>query len=650
MKGARGMVLRLSLADLWHEWILSVCLIMAVAAVLSPLLILFGIKFGTIEIMRERLIEDPRNREIRPMISRSFERDWFEGMASRPDVDFVVPFTRQISAQVDALLQGGTEHLALDILPTAQDDPLLQQNGAPVPGEGECVLSASAAEALGAQPGSVLVVAAKRLKGSRYEKAETELRVAGVARSRATVLKSLYVPLPFLEAVERFKDGQAVPEYGWPGDQALAYPVYDGLTVVLPEPLSKVDEFRLVNNTGFSQKELLAPDALAGRLGWSMEAEESVYLASSKRKPVDRESLLAVEYALRGRNPVLVPWVRDLRAELLGPDPASSGNGTLAEDAGGKENPGRVVLAELGLDAFSLSSENTERLHPSVRPGWGVAGESASSADWRRVALPAALNLSQEFSLAGEPYVPNQGLSLRVTREDGTALEFPVAVDPVRVPGSARALVPARLAGVLNLFGERNVGFDALTGEFTLARRGYAGFRLYAATIDDVDGLRRELEAQGVTVSTEAERIRDVMELDGYLTLIFLLIAGVALVGGAASLTASLYASVERKRRDLSVLRLLGLSGPTLFRFPVYQGALIAVAGFGVAFSFFEIMAVVINTLFHEHLQAEESLCRLEPWHLGAALAGTVLIAVAAGSVAAWRVTRIEPAEALRDE
>jgi putative ABC transport system permease protein len=69
-----------------------------------------------------------------------------------------------------------------------------------------------------------------------------------------------------------------------------------------------------------------------------------------------------------------------------------------------------------------------------------------------------------------------------------------------------------------------------------------------------------------------------------------------------------------------------------------------------VAFGFFETMAVVINTLFPEHLQAEESLCRLEPWHLGAALAGTVLIAVAAGSVAAWRVTRIEPAEALRDE
>jgi putative ABC transport system permease protein len=391
---------------------------------------------------------------------------------------------------------------------------------------------------------------------------------------------------------------------------------------------------------------------------------------------VDGESLLAVQYALRGKNPVLMPWVRELRAELIAPLQALE----LGADGAASGRPDRdlagggVVLAELGLDAFSMSPDDAGRLRPSVLPSWAVADESASSRTWRRVALPEGLALPKDepdVRAASDPGAQPGGqpegnattqsadgdgeqapaeLLLRVVREDGVALVFPVSVDPVRVPGSSRALIPARLAGVLNLFGERNVGFDALTGEFTLARRGYAGFRLYAATIDDVDGLRRELESQGVTVSTEAERIRDVMELDGYLTLIFLLIAGVALVGGAASLTASLYASVERKRRDLSVLRLLGLSGPALFRFPVYQGALIAAAGFAVAFGFFETMAVVINTLFHEHLQAEESLCRLEPWHLGAALAGTVLIAVAAGSVAAWRVTRIEPAEALRDE
>lgn len=628
MRRTRGIVLRLSLADLFHEWILSVCLVMAVAAVLSPLLILFGLKFGTIEIMRDRLIEDPRNREIRPMVSRSFERDWFESMAGRLDVDFVVPFTRQISAQVDARLVSGGESLSLDILPTDQGDPLLLQNGAEVPGEMECVLSSSASEELGASPGDMLAVRVKRLRGSDYETADVRLRVTGVTRARATMLRSMYVPLPFLEAVERFKDGQAVPEYGWPGEQALAYPVYDHLVVLLREPLPRVDSFRLVNNTGFTRKEELDPQALAERVGWEAAASGSAYLVSSRTKPVDAESLLAVQYALRGRGAVLVPGVRDLEAVLLAPD-------------GGE-------VARLGLDAFSMTAEDAESWGVAVHPGWHRVAEDAPASMWRKVLLPP--ELAEQYAPAQEGPEAADPLRLRLEREDGTVLEFPVRVQPGANPVSGRALIPVRLAGVLNLFGERNVGFEPRSGEFTLERRGYAGFRLYAATIDHVDGLRRELESRGVTVSTEAERIRDVMELDGYLTLIFMLIAGVALAGGAASLTASLYASVERKRRDLSVLRLLGLSGPTLFRFPIYQGSLIASAGFGVAFGFFEMLAVVINTLFRDHLQAEESLCRLEPWHLASALAGTVLVAVLAGSVAAWRATRIEPAEALRDE
>src|SRR5262245_45526903 len=76
----RGIVLRLSSADLRHEWILTACLIMAVAAVLSPLLLLFGLKYGTIETLRIRLVQDPRNREIRPLVSKSFAKAWIDDL------------------------------------------------------------------------------------------------------------------------------------------------------------------------------------------------------------------------------------------------------------------------------------------------------------------------------------------------------------------------------------------------------------------------------------------------------------------------------------------------------------------------------------------------------------------------------------------
>ena len=70
--GGAGLVPSLAWADLKHEWVLSLCLFLAVAAVVGPLLLLFGLKNGTMETLRGRLLEDPRNREIRPMVSRSF--------------------------------------------------------------------------------------------------------------------------------------------------------------------------------------------------------------------------------------------------------------------------------------------------------------------------------------------------------------------------------------------------------------------------------------------------------------------------------------------------------------------------------------------------------------------------------------------------
>jgi putative ABC transport system permease protein len=75
---------------------------MAVAAVLSPLLLTFGLKYGTIDTLRMRLIQDPRNREIRPMASQAFSHEWFAQMQQRPDVAFIVPMTRQIAATVSA--------------------------------------------------------------------------------------------------------------------------------------------------------------------------------------------------------------------------------------------------------------------------------------------------------------------------------------------------------------------------------------------------------------------------------------------------------------------------------------------------------------------------------------------------------------------
>src|SRR5690606_39362760 len=53
------LVSALAAHSLRHEWILTLCLVIALAAVIAPLLVLLGLKHGTIETLRDRLVEDP---------------------------------------------------------------------------------------------------------------------------------------------------------------------------------------------------------------------------------------------------------------------------------------------------------------------------------------------------------------------------------------------------------------------------------------------------------------------------------------------------------------------------------------------------------------------------------------------------------------
>ena len=621
----RALVLRLSVADLWHEWILSLCLMLAVAAILAPLLLLFGLKHGTIETLRYRLIQNPVNREIRPTISRSYSRQWIEALNQRPDVELAIPNTRQLSASVLVRLKGDKQDTRMEIVPTAPGDPLLLENQAPVPGEGRCVLSQEAMRKLGAKAGDTLVVTTARRRRGVYEKGAMEIKVAGAADARATTQARLFVLLPVLEAMESYKDGEAVPRYGWPGSLPKAYPLFDGAIVAGSRPLDKTQLLSLRINTGFYRAQAVGRDELQKTSGLSFPEGAHTYFLSTlgggggasagRSSPVDDKNLDAVRSKLRGAGAGLVPWVAPQKAELIGPD--------------GK------ALAQLKLYALPVGGDLPAEARPMPAPPWPAANKGEGP----RLMLMAA----PEVKAAG------QGLSLRLKLGERD-LVFPVSLTPEPSPRAGVSFIPPELAGVLRLGQTRPVRYDPEHKQFLLHRRGYAAFRLYAESIDQVAGLKEFFESQGIDVHTKAAEILQVKELDRYLSLIFWLIAAVGIAGGAASLVASLYASVERKKRDLAVLRLIGLPRASLLRLPVYQGVFLAGGGFLAALAFFGSLAKIINTLFAAHLHPGESFCRL-PWQeLTSALAATLAVAALAAVLAAWRVSRIEPAEALRDE
>jgi putative ABC transport system permease protein len=195
----------------------------------------------------------------------------------------------------------------------------------------------------------------------------------------------------------------------------------------------------------------------------------------------------------------------------------------------------------------------------------------------------------------------------------------------------------------------RAVPWMGWSGDEDDGERTFPSFRLYARSIYDVADLRELLAGEGIDVRTRAADIEVVQSMDRNLTAVFWVIAVIGLVGFSLSLGASLWANVDRKRRELSVLRLVGFRTADIVWFPVVQSALTAVAGWAAASGIYLGVAYTINVMLAPQLEAGQTVCRLLPLHFAVALALTLGSAVTAAMLGGLRASRIEPSEGLRE-
>jgi putative ABC transport system permease protein len=395
-------VFRLATRDYFHEWQMSGCFVLALAAVLGPMLVLFGLKFGIVGAMVDQLIEDPHNREIHPLGSGHFDHVWLEAVRAQPQVAFLVPRTRSIAASIELSSRDSMRIVPVELIPSGRGDPLLQEAGDLVAGMSRVVLSRSAAEKLGASAGDTVNGSlARRFRGIQ-ERVHLPLTVAAVAPAHAFPRDGAFASVRLVEALEDFRDGRAVPELGWAGD------------------------------------------------------------------PADSD-------------------------------------------------------------------------------------------------------------------------------------------------------------------------------------RSYPGFRLYARSIYDVAGLQDAFAKLGVDVHTQAAQIELVQRMERNLTAIYWAIAVIGLVGFSLSLGASLWANIDRKRKELSVLRLVGFSTRDIVWFPMVQALFTAILGWGLAVGIYQAAAWVINNMMAAQLETGQQVCRLLLVHYGVALALTCAASVVASGLAGLRSARVEPSEGLRE-
>ncbi|MBQ4132625.1 MAG: ABC transporter permease, partial [Desulfovibrionaceae bacterium] len=224
-------IVQLALADCRNDALLTACGILALAAVTLPLLVIIGVQQGLVGALSDRLLADPRNLEIRPAGMGQYNLDWIERLRSDPDVAFVIPQTRSISAQLElfpnALKESSGRAVKVDLLPSGPDDPLLKHweetsRGGPSQ-SGHIVLSSSAARKLGVNaPGEELRGRVSRRLQGAYEQEFFPLLVQGILPLEADQRDAAYVTLELLENVENYRDGRAVPALGWGGDSPTA--------------------------------------------------------------------------------------------------------------------------------------------------------------------------------------------------------------------------------------------------------------------------------------------------------------------------------------------------------------------------------------------------------------------------------------------
>jgi putative ABC transport system permease protein len=179
--------------------------------------------------------------------------------------------------------------------------------------------------------------------------------------------------------------------------------------------------------------------------------------------------------------------------------------------------------------------------------------------------------------------------------------------------------------------------------------RPYAGFRLYAKTIDDVEPLQRFLSVdKKLEVRSRADEIASIKSLDRNLTIIFALVAAIGAFGYAMSLAASLWANVERKSHELGLARLLGIPAGRLLVFPIVQAVAVALLGSVIAILLAFACAGTINRLYVAGFSDKGALCVIAPLSVAAVAALTLVVAILAAGIAGSRARRLEITETLR--
>ena len=215
----RGLLLRLAMQDLWHDRSVSFCIISSLVAVIAPLLLMFGLRYGVVSQLQQELARDPRNLEIRMVSSGHYSAEWIAALQQKSEVGFAIGQTRSLNTQADLLKDMSHFIENAEVIPTDLGDPLL--GALQLGGEDEVILSSEAARRLAVREGDTIRLRVMRQLDTRREWGERTLTVGAILVPTYFNRPALFVQQSLLLALESFRDGYRIPMLGISTGQPL---------------------------------------------------------------------------------------------------------------------------------------------------------------------------------------------------------------------------------------------------------------------------------------------------------------------------------------------------------------------------------------------------------------------------------------------
>jgi putative ABC transport system permease protein len=590
----------ISAATLRHEWLPSLCLVTALAAVLCPVVLILGLKHGTVENLRQGLLRDPANLEIRLRSSMQVDDTLLAAIRALRGAGFLIPKTRSLGSAA-AQFEFSGRQVEADLYPTAPGDPLLETYHCRQPGRTELVLTASAAQALVVGPGDEIVMfLSRRTADGRSENVSMRMTVRDVLPVQATTIKAAYVQLPLLSAVEQYRDGLAVPWLQWSGPESKrAEPVFDGFLLVAEKAIPVESISRLSVATGFLRNRRVEPQEPDLELARAATGSGEALLFYNESDPQPETKIQAARDLVDGGVVRLLPWSKPREIDTV------DSNGT------------RVRYS---LRSLMLADSKPPDTVNEKRPWILVSNRSAAA---------------EGITLRARSPLDDIAFPCQVANMDGT-------------PIAGVAYAPPWLTGVLCHLDSRVVEWNDNDDSFLLGRRSFAGFRLYARDLLEVQPLAAALTKMGIDCSSEADKVARVLKFDKDLSVLFWMVSTFSLAGGGAALALSLYGAIERRRRDYAMLRTLGLPRSWLVLLPLFEGIVLTTLAFTMAILVYHVNAAVINRLFANLEDGRPGFCFL-PFNLQALVfLCTVSLSIFGVLAAAIRLLSMNLSEAIR--